>query len=294
MPHYHLAIIDDDASHTECLCTQLNTYARASGITFTLRVLHTASDFLDAVMKEAFALCIVSMDMTACNICYFSDQLYKMKLSIPMILTSSDTNRAYDAFRNGASGFLLLPVCYEDLAELLNRLLPYLYARMTIPDSTNSIMVRRDGNPFYILTRDIYYFEKYRNKLYIYTENSCYHIYDTIRALRRQLNPKQFLQINQGCLVNWAHVNAVSRESIRVGCYALPVSQTYYKAVLFQLRMYPLDQALVSSYQPAATDIQVAQPDTPLLPKTHPSPAQSPPDPLLKAADSPSSPIHPA
>ncbi len=284
MLHYNLAIIDDNTASCEQLSTHLNTYARLAGVSFTFKIFNQATEFLDAVMKEAFVLCIVSMDMPACNICSFSDQLYRLKLSIPMILTSQDTDRAYEAFRNEASGFLLTPVCYEDLSELLNRLLPYLFAKMSVPNTTNSIMVRQDGNPFYILTRDIYYFEKYRNKLYIYTKNSCYHIYDTIRSLRHQLNPKQFVQIHQGCLVNWNHVDHIARETIYAGPYKLSISRTYYKAVLFQFKMHPLENSL-PSYVPQPKVMQVAQPDVAILSKKQTSPVQSLPDLPVKDED---------
>lgn len=250
MLEYNLSIVDSDSSHIHTMRRHLEVYTRKYGTEFNIHVFSIAASFLEVLPLENPDLCIISTDLPDLCDTLLAGQLYRLKLATPMILCSSNAEHAYDAFKNAASGFLLKPVIFDDLEEMLNRLLPLLYVHMNIPNSSNSILVKRDGRPFYVLTKDIYYFEKFRNKLFIFTDTCCYHTYHTIRELLQQLNPKQFVQIHQGCLVNWDYVDRIEGQSIILGRHTLIISKAYYKSVLFQQQMYPLNQKLTNHYSP--------------------------------------------
>ena len=258
MPEYNIAIVDSDNFHVTMMHQNLTTYTKKYGIEFNIHVFSKARRFLELLPQENLDLCIVSTNLSDISDTSLTDQLYKLKLSIPMILCSPCAEHAYEAFKNAASGFLLKPVIFDDLEELLNRLLPLLYVHMSIPNTSNSILVKRDGRAFYVLTKDIFYFEKFRNKLFIFTDNYCYHTYHTIKELIRQLNPKQFVQIHQGCLVNWDYVDRIEDQTIVLGHHRLLISKAYYKSVRFQEQMYPLDQKLMNHRQPDKSTVAVA------------------------------------
>lgn len=258
MLQYNVAIVESDDCHITMMRHHFATYTHKYGVEFNIHVFLKALDFLEQLPQESFDLCIVSTNLPDLSDTILAKQLYELKLSTPMILSSTSAEHAYHAFKNAASGFLLQPILFEDLEELLNRLLPLLYVHMHVPNSANSILVKRDGRPFYVLTKDIYYFEKFRNKLFIFTSNYCYHTYYTIKELIRQLNPKQFVQIHQGCLVNWDFVDRIEDQTIILGQHKLLISKSYYKSVLFQEQMYPLSKQLTTHYQAKKTSIGIA------------------------------------
>lgn len=259
MLKYNLAIVDSDDFHITAMRQHLMTYAKKYGVAFQLHIYTKATAFLETLPQDNLDLCIIATDLPDAAHTFLTDQIYKLKLSVPMILCSPHAEHAYDAFKNAASGFLLKPVIFEDMEELLCRLLPLLYMHMNIPNTSNSILVKRDGRVFYVLTKDVYYFEKFRNKLFIFTDNYCYHTYHTIKELIHQLNPKQFVQIHQGCLVNWDYVDRIEGQTIILGRHKLLISKAYYKSVLFQEQMYPLNQKLISHYPPEKDEQAVAE-----------------------------------
>lgn len=268
MLQYNLAIVDSDDFHISMMRRNLAAYTHKYGVQFNINIFVKALDFLQQLPNDSLDLCIISMVLPDLPDTLLAERLYELKLSTPMILCSTNAEHAYHAYKNAASGFLLKPVIFDDLEELLNRLLPLLYVHMKVPNNTNSILVKRDGRPFYVLTKDIYYFEKFRNKLFIFTDNYCYHTYYTIRDLIRQLNPKQFVQIHQGCLVNWEYVDRIENQTIILGPHRLTISKAYYKSVLFQEQMYPLDRQLKTHYRREEHQITAAEEPCPYISHT--------------------------
>lgn len=243
MFEYTIAIVDSDDFHINMLRRNLTVYMKKYGIRFEKSIYKDADEFLEALCASTLSLAMISID---CPEGAVSNRLYDMKLSTPVIFTSADSQHAYDAYKNAASGFLLKPVLFSDLEELLNQLLPVLYLQMQVPNNSNSLLIKRDGQPFFVLTKDIIYLEKYRNLLNIYTTTFCYHSYHTIKQLKRELNPKQFIQIHQGCLVNWDYVRAIRDHLVVLDHCQLYISNSHYKSVLFHAQMHPLEQRITS------------------------------------------------
>lgn len=258
MFEYTIAIVDSDDFHINMLRRNLTVYMKKYGILFELKIYKDADEFLEALSASTLSLAIISIDCPEGTV---SKQLYDMKLSTPIIFASADSQHAYDACKNAASGFLLKPVLFSDLEELLNQLLPVLYLQMQVPNNSNSLLIKRDGQPFYVLTKDIMYLEKYRNLLNIYTTTFCYHSYHTIKQVKQELNPKQFIQIHQGCLVNWNYVRAIRDHLIIMDHCQLYISNSQYKSVLFHAQMHPLEQRITSHYPSAASASKIS--DTP-------------------------------
>lgn len=269
MFRYDLAIVDSDTFHISMMKQNLSTYTKKYGIAFDLHVYDQAMDFLNTLPCQPISLAIISINQDLLPENTPAQPLQRLKLPIPVIFAGTEAEQAYDAYKSAASGFLLKPVLFSDLEELLNRLLPVLYVQMTLPNISNSLCVRRDGRTTYVMTKDIRYVEKYRNKLYIYTDKDCYHTYYTIKELKQLLNPKQFIQIHQGCLVNWDYVQGIEGHFIVMEHCRLLISSSHYKSVLFQQQMHPIDQRIHSYYEYVTKSAGIA--DTPLHYPAHDS-----------------------
>ena len=72
---------------------------------------------------------------------------------------------------------------------------------------------------------DIKYIEKIKNRIDYYTVHGIYQSYDTVKSLIKRLNPLDFVQINQGEIVNWNKVKGISDNIIFVEDVELQISR---------------------------------------------------------------------
>ncbi len=267
---YNLAIIDNDSAHISNMQRGISAYTKKYGIAFDIHIYDNLTDFFDAIVSYNISLAIISIDYTDFQENNSMISLQRLKLSMPIIFSGTDTNQAYTAFKCWGCGFLLKPVIFIDLENELNKLLPSLYVRMTLPNTLNSLHVLKDGRRCYVLAKDIQYVEKYRNKLFVYTGSDCYHAYYTIKELKQLMNPKQFIQIHQGCMVNWNYVREVNEHYIIMDDCKLVISRSHYKSVLFQQQMHPVNQRISTYYHPITAYEGIAE-----APLEYPAPVTS-------------------
>ena len=104
MPEYNIAIVDSDNFHVTMMHQNLTTYTKKYGIEFNIHVFSKARRFLELLPQENLDLCIVSTNLSDISDTSLTDQLYKLKLSIPMILCSPWAAHAYEAVRTAARG----------------------------------------------------------------------------------------------------------------------------------------------------------------------------------------------
>ena len=78
-----------------------------------------------------------------------------------------------------------------------------------------------------ILQDDVYYLEKARHKVNIYTSVGDYTIYTSLKALEEELDPETFIRVHQGYIVNINEIAVLGNKQLIVNkCdKVIPVSR---------------------------------------------------------------------
>ncbi len=238
--NFELAIIDDDIIHTSMIRQFLKLYEKSSGIHFHISLFCCASDFLSSEMLNFYDLLILGIDLPDITGIQLLEHLKKINIEPVVIIATRHTEYALDAYTHHVQAYIVKPVNAENLFITLNRIMPLIQAKSMLDTRDDFLQIRRNGIPYSLPTSEILFLEKYRNKVHIYTDTACYQSYYTIRELNNKLNPEQFVQIHQGCLVNWDRVSSLDAHYITVGTHRLMITNSYYKAVLFHQQTHPI------------------------------------------------------
>ncbi len=235
-----VAIVDDDNIHISMIKRHLKEFDKSSGILFHTSVFHCATDFLEDAMLPSFQLLILGVDLPDISGIDLLKQLEYIDTECITIITTNHKEFALEAYKCHVQAYLLKPVLQADFHSALNRIIPAVYAKSYLSKGTDALSIRRNGVDFQLPLSQVLYFEKYRNKVSIFTDTTCYQSYYTIRKLRNMLNQNQFVQIHQGCIVNWDYVTGLEGHYLIVGKHKLIISNSYFRSVLFHLQMHPI------------------------------------------------------
>ena len=122
--------------------------------------------------------------------------------------------------------YIVKPVKFENLSLILDRVLNQIKINTIHNELTEQfISVETINGIIQLNIDDIKYIEKIKNRIDYYTVHGIYQSYDTVKSLIKRLNPLDFVQINQGEIVNWNKVKGISDNIIFVEDVELQISR---------------------------------------------------------------------
>lgn len=151
-----------------------------------------------------------------------------------VILTTAFPDYALEGYELDIIDYLLKPVAFDRFLKAVQKAKEYIELKhATNPHPFASyLFVRSERRIEKIEIRDILYIESMGNYLNIYTDNKKIIVYLTMKSLEMQLPPNEFLKIHQSFLVNFARIDAIEGNLLRVKDKTLPISRNYRDAVM--------------------------------------------------------------
>lgn len=151
-----------------------------------------------------------------------------------VILTTAFPDYALEGYELDIIDYLLKPVAFDRFLKAVQKAKEYIELKTaTTPHPFASyLFVRSERRIEKIELRDILYIESMGNYLNIYTDNKKIIVYLTMKSLETQLPPNEFLKIHQSFLVNFARIDAIEGNLLRLKDKTLPISRNYRDAVM--------------------------------------------------------------
>lgn len=206
---YRILIVEDTPAEADRLRMHLERYAKEKDLTFSIRVLPSATEFLS--VHPAADLIFMDIGMPGITGMEAAEALRGYDEETPLIFVTTLAQYAVQGYRVDALDFLVKPVEYGEFVPRMNRALRV----MSRHEGTTIALPAADGTRVVRLA-DILYIDIVKHDLQ-------YHIAGEAEPLRnrgsitqavRDLGGKGFLKISASCVVNMGQVARIKAQSV--------------------------------------------------------------------------------
>lgn len=147
------------------------------------------------------------------------------------IFTTAYKQYAFESYELDAVDYLLKPFSYERFMKAVNKA----GLSNTAPenDLTKHLLIKAGQSLLNLKQQDIICIEGSKDYVKVFTNEKSYLVYQTLKGILEQLQPKQFLQAHRSYIVNKNHVQRiVDNKLILSNQAAVPIGPLYKKELL--------------------------------------------------------------
>lgn len=228
---YRVGICDDEKNTCTAIEKMVCEYAKQNTFTLETFIWHTGEALCEALAKTALDLLFLDIELiTTSGIAvgrYIRNELEYHEMGIVYI--SAKSSYAMELFKIRPLDFLIKPVKYEDVAQIIAS------ARMLARRNKLIFEYRTKGNYGTIPYKEIVCFMSDNKKINVMTSASTIVFNGRLRDLLPQL-PDNFIQIHQSYIINLDHMLSCTYDSVKMSDGTqLGISQPYRKEVRRQI-----------------------------------------------------------
>lgn len=164
-------------------------------------------------------------------------ELMKSVPTLPeTILITTETGYAVEAFDLRALDYLVKPVQFDRFAKSIHRAIDTIYftKRVGEPNEDLKEIYVKSNSKFYKLSyNDIYFVEALADYVLVYTENTRYIVYSTMKAIEEKLKGSTFVRVHRSYIINLRKIQFIEGNTLIINGKHIPISKTYQE-LLFQ------------------------------------------------------------
>lgn len=164
-------------------------------------------------------------------------ELMKSVPTLPeTILITTETGYAVEAFDLRALDYLVKPVQFDRFAKSIHRAIDTIYftKRVAEPnDELREIYVKSNSKFYKLSYADIYFVEALADYVLVYTENTRYIVYSTMKAIEEKLKGSTFVRVHRSYIINLRKIQFIEGNTLIINGKHIPISKTYQE-LLFQ------------------------------------------------------------
>ena len=158
-----------------------------------------------------------------------------------MILTTSKTDYAFDAFQYEVAGYLKKPVTYDRFIRAVSKV----SEGMTVapqpekePASNGTdIFIRSDGKLIRIALDEILYVECIGDYVRYVTSDRKIVSHATMKGVQEKLDPVNFLKVHRSFIVNTRKIKDIQDNTLVINGSLIPISRAHKSEVMQRLRI---------------------------------------------------------
>ena len=227
-----IAIVEDDANVRQQLTAYIGKFYEEDATRFKLSVFSDGDEILEDFRAD-YDLILLDIQMKHLNGLETAEKIRQLDRDVYLVFVTNLANYAIKGYSVQAFDFILKPINYMMLKQLLQRVDKLVSARqhqyLTLP--TDLGLTRIDVN-------HIYYVETEAHFLIIKTDQGEYRMRDTMKNMETVLEKYGFFRCNNCYLVNLKHVERVDGSTLFVNGEELAISRPRYKAFMETLTKY--------------------------------------------------------
>lgn len=235
MSKYHAIIVDDDPISQKIASQCLNR----SNAFETPTILCDALSLQDELKKNEYDVIFLDVELPELSGLDFIKAFEQLPR---IVLMSSMTQYAVDAFEVEVLDFLPKPIDYARFLKTLNKI-DKSYEQPSVPasntqiaDESESIYFKVNGKLVKTRFKDILFCESMSDYVKIYTEKNMLLVLQTMSNLQKSL-PNNFVRCHRSYIVNLNKVEAMDDRVLEIKDKAVPVSRSYYHDIKSKLKI---------------------------------------------------------
>ena len=194
--------------------------------------LNWQGNFENALKAEAFLkdnptdLILLDIEMPKVSGLQF---LQKLAIDPLVILTTAFPRYALEGYELDVIDYLLKPVAFSRFLKAVHKALDYYQLKQgaTFAESPAYLFIKSEKRIEKLELAKILYAESVGNYVRICTEDKTFLAYLTMKSLEAQLPSDEFVKIHYSYLVNYAKIDAIEGNELKVGNKTLPLSRNH-------------------------------------------------------------------
>lgn len=152
-----------------------------------------------------------------------------------IVLTTSKTDYAFDAFQYHVTDYLKKPFTYNRFLESVNKINQT--TERTKPAQREDIFIKSDGKFVRLNFEDILYIESMGDYIKYFTPSKYYITYGTLKSVEEKMNPNQFMKVHRSYIVNLGKINDIQHNSIVIASKVIPISKALKPHVMSKINV---------------------------------------------------------
>ena len=223
-----IAILEDNSSDAARLTDYLRRYETNLKGAQTFKIEHTADclAFLDNY-KPDYDILFFDIEMPHLNGMEAAKKIYRTDKDAIIIFVTNLEQYAIQGYQIDALGYLLKPLTYHRLADIMDKALRRLATRNDL-----QITLLNGENVMRLPVADIFYLEVTGHILTYHTTYGEFQMRGKLSDKEAELALHGFARCNKGYLINLQHVKAISKGIVTVGKDELLISRGKQKAFM--------------------------------------------------------------
>jgi len=154
-----------------------------------------------------------------------------------VILTTSKSEYAYNAFEYNVTDFLKKPFTYQRFQEALQKLSGPAEENNISSTATDHIFIKSDGKLVRLNNDDILYIESMGDYVKFITADKKYVTHNTIKNLEEKVNRQVFMKVHRSYIININKIDDIRENDLFIKGNEIPVSKAHKPEVLKRLNI---------------------------------------------------------
>jgi DNA-binding LytR/AlgR family response regulator len=154
-----------------------------------------------------------------------------------VVLVTSKTDYAVDAFGFEVVDYLVKPVTFQRFMRSVNRCKSILESQIDSGNTPGHVFVKSEGKLLKLVLKEIEWIEAKGDYVLIHTPKQDYFIHNTMKRLSERLGTAEFVRVHRSFIVRLDQISDIQDGSIRIGKKVIPVGASYEDALLKRLTM---------------------------------------------------------
>ena len=211
----------------------LRKYCEKSGILDVEGHFLNAEDALVYLSENLVDLIFLDVEMPGASGFELMDRLV---YTPQVILTTSKTEYAYDAFQYNVTDYLKKPFTYQRFLEAVQKV-----EKKKLEDDSGAgndhIFIKSDGKLIRLQNDDILYIESMGDYVKFITPGKKYITHNTIKNLETKVDPVRFMKVHRSYIVNLSRIDDIQENTLYIMGSMIPISKAHKSRVLQKINV---------------------------------------------------------
>ena len=163
--------------------------------------------------------------------------LDRLAYSPKVILTTSKTEYAYNAFEYNVSDFLKKPFTYQRFLEAVQKIISPTQENNINSTATDHIFIKTDGKLIRLNNSDILFIESMGDYVKFVSTDKKYITHNTIKNLEEKVNRQCFLKTHRSYIINVDKIDNIRENLLFIRGNEIPISKAHRSEVLKRLNI---------------------------------------------------------
>jgi DNA-binding LytR/AlgR family response regulator len=195
---------------------------------------------LDYLQKNEIDILFLDVEMPNLSGFQLLDQLPYMP---KVILTTTKTDYAFNAFEYGVADFLKKPITFNRFQEAITKITVSLTEKnlqpvLKIPAvNLEEIFIKADGKLTRLNYKEILYIESLGDYVKYFTATKNYVTLSTLKAVEEKMGSTNFMKVHRSYIVNLQKIKDIQDNSLVIEGKVIPISKSFKSEVMSRINV---------------------------------------------------------